>query len=157
MTQNSSCTNVPIYPSMSSALFFTIAGDRLSIPPEETVLEAELPSALIASCAHVAKATEEAVRAIEAGDSLRNKRLEVLRRLLVRKQVKDIEEFLSRYSGESCFAYVTRKPIDVPEQPPCSFNEKAVEVILEDPALRELGELALIAAVALSSIGRWIS
>ncbi|MGB9785366.1 MAG: hypothetical protein ACPLSO_06230 [Fervidicoccaceae archaeon] len=156
MSDVSLCINIPIYPDMGTELYFTLTREKIEVPPEELVLEVELPSALIASCSHAAKATEEAVEAINRGVSLRNRRLEVLRRLLVRKQIKDVEKFLEVIPVGTCYAYVTRSAIEA-RVIPCNFNERAIDLIMEEePNLRSLGEQALIAAIALSSTGRWI-
>lgn len=156
MNKASLCVNIPIYPDMSSLLYFTLSGEREEVPEEELVLSVELPASLIVSCQHAAKAAEEAIRAINRGESLRNRRLEVLRRLLVRKQVKDIEKILENTSGETCFAYVTRIPL-TNRVTQCNFNAKAISIVLgEEENFKDLGEQALIAAIALSSAGRWI-
>jgi hypothetical protein len=156
MNQALQCVNVPIFPNMKTRLFFTLSSKRLSFSPNDTVLEAEAPSSLIASCSHAAKAAEEAVRAMATGDSLRNMKLEFLRRLTARRQIKEVESIIEKSKDDFCYAYVHSVRIET-EVNPCHYGEHALELILGDaPELKALGVDGLLSAVALTAIGRWI-
>ncbi|MEM0021589.1 MAG: hypothetical protein QW039_03635 [Fervidicoccaceae archaeon] len=155
MSDRDLCINVPIYPNLKREFYFTLTSQKLNIAPDSIVLEAEIPSSLIFTCFHAAKAAEEALRAIEQGESLRNTRLEILRRLTLTRQVRDLENIINSARGEPCYVYVTRAPLQG-AFPPCYCSEDALRKIFEIvPQIEWLGEEGVLSAIALTSLGRW--
>ncbi|AFH42799.1 hypothetical protein IOK49_05830 [Fervidicoccus fontis] len=121
------------------------------------VEQIEIPSKLIFSCIHAAKAMEEALNAKSKGVSLRNFQFEVIRRLTMRKQAKDVESLLKDIGNEEkIYLIVTKKPIGVNLK--CKFCPldsfmyifgKRFEGKSEDI------EKKLVSLIALTSIDKW--
>lgn len=157
MTKVEKCVNMEIFYGNGLAYF-----SLLPYPPEESsvtgaIAAVEIPSELIFSCAHAAKALEEALRALSQGKALKNFTLEVFRRLTVRRQAKSVEELLKSTGGEKCYALVTKEQVPEPLARECRVGgEQALKLIFGRSFPQERAEEIVISYVALTYLNRWL-
>ena len=129
-----------------------------------------VPSNLAVGLRHVAKAVEETLEAECRGEALRNIELEFYRRLLVKRQVKDVLAIVEKAKGscrEEYVVYVIKKDLQenfLDECGDCFFEWKeALKFILGEKAPPEcfrksieLLETFITSIVALTRIDRWL-
>jgi len=122
----------------------------------------EVPIELVFSLNHLLKAVELTVRAKQKGETLRNLNLEILRRLVIRKQVKKIMDIISSVGEEKCIVELYEKP-SVPESAKleeCEFGgRKTLNIIFERniqlPDDDEKIEDLLLSLQSLTITGKW--
>ncbi len=108
---------------------------------------------------HAAKAVEETLEAIRKGKSLRDWNLEFMRRLVARKQVRDLKKILEDFVGNrECHVIVTSSPIKGAKC--CNIGGiKNIEKIFPKLIVHKLGfrekEDLILSTVAMTSIGKW--
>ncbi len=123
----------------------------------------EIPSKLVFSLNHLLKAVELTIQAKQKGESLRNLNLEIIRRLVIRKQVKKIMDIVSVAGEKNCIIEIYEEPI-VPEKTKmekCEFGGKrALDIIfggknIQLPDDDEKIEELLLSLQSLSITGKW--
>lgn len=145
----------------------------LHSPPrvDNALLSVEIPSCVVVGELHVAKAVEEALYAARRGKALRDIRLEVLRRLLLRRQVKDVKELIDDLAcKDKCVVTVLEKTSSLQRMlegekvltNPCTLSmSEAARLILGEELVgkvKRLDELErlIVALISLTRIDKWI-
>jgi len=153
--------------SRSEALEICVSGRKLYVLVHaddsyaKGFVRVAVPARLLLSEKHAAKALEAAMRAFEAGDSLRNFELEVLRRLALKRQVRDVLELLKKAGGALCYVEAfEEEPREKPRAPCQPSGEKAAELLAEalgSPKLKQYlaSEKALVSMIELTLLGKW--
>ena len=127
---------------------------------------ARVPQALVYSERHAAKAIEVSLRALKYGLALRNFDLEVTRRLVARKQVKDVISLLESLPDNSkCIIDVFQDSDRANSAKPrrtCNFNKDMVRRIvlgerLQLPEHEILEEKLIIAIVEQTLLNKWLA
>jgi hypothetical protein len=135
-------------------LFVIFSGKAVHGP--QILLQARVPRTLVYSMTHAAKAAETALMAIRYEKSLRNKELELLRRLTARRQVKELEELLEKTRGKRCYLIVSR---EIPREIQCCRmgGKSAVKILF--PKLLDINpssiDDAIVSTIALTFIDKW--
>uniref|UniRef100_A0A7J3ZIP1 Uncharacterized protein n=1 Tax=Fervidicoccus fontis TaxID=683846 RepID=A0A7J3ZIP1_9CREN len=149
---------------MSGVRFYVVVHSSESV--SGYTYRAIVPQAIIYSERHAAKAIEVSIRARESGLALLNFDLEVARRLLSRKQVRDVVALLESLPESSkciidAFREVERAR-SIKPQKTCSFNREFVRRLMFEGRFQvtegqSFEEKLIVAIVEQTLLNRWLA